>query len=197
MTGRPKNYNKTRILKTAHACFTRHGYAATSLSMLTESMEVSKSTFYHLYPSKEALFLACLELDAKTFIHKLSFCLSQKRKVVESLRSFFEDFANDPVHENMGLHLVLSAASELGGVHPELSEPVCHWMQVATGALQQAMELALRKGEIPAFCQAPKAALYLMNQLCGIRTLSKCGTGTSACTTLIDGIFSALLHHCQ
>lgn len=57
---RPRKFNETDILEKATALFVRHGYTATSLSMLMDATGLQKGSIYAAFTSKEELFKRCL-----------------------------------------------------------------------------------------------------------------------------------------
>ena len=63
--GRPKAFDEDEALKLAMNYFWEHGYDNTSLDNLLPAMGIKKSSFYHTYKSKEALFSRCLALYRK------------------------------------------------------------------------------------------------------------------------------------
>lgn len=48
------------ILERAMLAFVTHGYAGTSMSHLALAIGIKKASLYHHYPSKQALFVACV-----------------------------------------------------------------------------------------------------------------------------------------
>ncbi|RPI68152.1 MAG: TetR/AcrR family transcriptional regulator [Ignavibacteriales bacterium] len=59
---------KTRIIKTAVKRFARHGLNKTTLDEIARDLRIGKSTIYHYFESKEALFYQTLEYDALLYI---------------------------------------------------------------------------------------------------------------------------------
>ncbi|QPH54876.1 TetR/AcrR family transcriptional regulator [Pontivivens ytuae] len=51
---------RDEILERATELFVASGYAATSMSKVAEAVGVQKASIYHHFPSKEALFVACV-----------------------------------------------------------------------------------------------------------------------------------------
>jgi TetR/AcrR family transcriptional regulator, transcriptional repressor for nem operon len=193
MAGRPKEYNRAKIIRIAKDLFWQKGYAATSLTDLTEAMAVSKSTFYTAFASKDALFVICLELYAKEFLHLLTQRLGQKQPVMLALAGYFREIASEG--ETCSLPkgcMLVSSANEIGAHHPELSPIVKQWMTMVRGAFRNALELAQRKGEIPPNGNASQASIYLLSHMCGLRTMVKCGLPQNDLLAMVENIFTNL-----
>ncbi len=58
--GRP-GHSQASVLRTAVEVFNMHGYEATSMGILAETLGISKSAIYHHVPSKEDLLRLALE----------------------------------------------------------------------------------------------------------------------------------------
>lgn len=58
--GRP-GYDQQSVLRIAVDVFNKHGYEATSMGILAETLGISKSAIYHHVPSKEELLRLALE----------------------------------------------------------------------------------------------------------------------------------------
>lgn len=58
--GRP-GYDQQSVLRVAVEVFNKHGYEATSMGILAETLGISKSAIYHHVPSKEELLRLALE----------------------------------------------------------------------------------------------------------------------------------------
>lgn len=57
---RPKNYQRDEVIQQALELFWRKGFAATSLSDLTEATGLNKRSLYNEFGSKEELFQVCM-----------------------------------------------------------------------------------------------------------------------------------------
>jgi len=59
------------VLRAARTIFLRHGFSASTTDMIQREAAVSKSTVYAHYPTKEALFIAVVEEECRTFSEKM------------------------------------------------------------------------------------------------------------------------------
>lgn len=59
---------KDRITAAAYACFLEKGYEQTSVRMILERSGVTTGSFYHFFPSKQALFEAVMEAFIAEYI---------------------------------------------------------------------------------------------------------------------------------
>lgn len=69
-----KNWRDDRrnaILDVAHRSFLENGYAATSMSAIATKLGGSKTTLYHYFPSKDALFIAVAREECAKFMDRL------------------------------------------------------------------------------------------------------------------------------
>ena len=108
---RPREFNETAALEAAIACFWNHGYEATSVRDLAESMGLSPPSLYNAYGDKHALFVQALEhylnRSMRERIERLESTLSPKAAVCEFIKEIIDHSAND--RERRGCFLVNSA----------------------------------------------------------------------------------------
>lgn len=60
-TGRPRSFDRDEAVEAAVTVFWRHGYDATSISMLTEALGISTPSLYAAFTDKQTLFLEVLD----------------------------------------------------------------------------------------------------------------------------------------
>ncbi len=58
---RPQKYNQPRVLNAASELFKLQGYRATSIEQLLDVTELSRSSLYHGFGNKEALYLMVID----------------------------------------------------------------------------------------------------------------------------------------
>ena len=81
---------REQILATATRLFFTQGYAQTGINQLIEDSVVAKRTFYHHFPSKEALGTAYLELASQQWLAGLRASALGKRSPAGVGRGLFE-----------------------------------------------------------------------------------------------------------
>lgn len=62
---------RAEILTVATDLFLAHGFAATSMAALAKAVGVQKASLYHHFPSKEALFVACVTEGYEATVRRL------------------------------------------------------------------------------------------------------------------------------
>jgi AcrR family transcriptional regulator len=89
--GSRRDRRREQILVVAHEVFYQEGYAATSMSNLAARLGGSKGTLYNYFPSKEALFEACIRDQCARFSDSF-LDPHDERPVEEALRGLGERY---------------------------------------------------------------------------------------------------------
>ena len=189
MAGRPRAYNRTQIIRIATQLFWDQGYAGTSLIDLTRTMRVSKSTFYAAFGSKDALYQICLEEYGKVFFRDMVQMVTAESHVLDSIRKYFVRIAREELdHPPAKGCMLVKSANEIGTHHPTLSPVINRLLGITRSTLQNALELAKRKNELPDNFNTAAAATYLVSQMCGLRTLVRANFTEVELESLVDRI---------
>lgn len=69
---------RERILNIATKVFFEHGYEATSVKMILDEADIVTGSFYHFFPSKEALFESVVEKFLQDYTKKVCSILSDE-----------------------------------------------------------------------------------------------------------------------
>ena len=115
---------RDQILSTATRLFFTQGYTQTGINQLVDESLVARRTFYHHFPSKEALGEAYLELAAAGWLSTLRQATHGKRSAAGVVRALFERlrrFAVESEYRGCGL---LNMASEFADGSSPMREHV-------------------------------------------------------------------------
>ncbi len=189
MAGRPKAYNRNQIITIATQLFWKKGYSGTSLADLSQAMNISKSTFYAAFANKDELYKICLEEYGKSFFREMVQMVTVDHHVLDAVRKFFIQIAREEAdHSPAKGCLLVKSANEIGMHHPTLSPIIEKLLSVTRSTLQNALELAKRKNELPESFDTQIAATYLITQMCGLRTLVRAGFSESELESIVDNM---------
>lgn len=81
-------FDKNQALMRALNLFWSKGYEATSLSDLTQELEIGKGSFYNTFGNKKQLFQSCLEVYRSKAFETLNEVLQDKTDVTGGLEHF-------------------------------------------------------------------------------------------------------------
>ncbi|MBZ0276633.1 MAG: TetR/AcrR family transcriptional regulator [Anaerolineae bacterium] len=191
--GRPLEFNPEVALNAAQEVFWRNGYEATSMMDLLEAMNLSKSSLYQTFGSKQQLFERCLAHYTDWLSAKMVKALEESpsgRKFIED--SFMEvaETAQQPTGAKGCL--IANSANEFGQRVPALTIPVVNGLERFIGVFMDAVIRAQSEGDIPAEADAYALASYLLGSMNGLRTMIKAGTDRHSAKGMVALILKAL-----
>ena len=118
---------KERILHEALRQFSVRGFMATSITTVMEGAAVSKGGLYNHFKSKDALFLAALDLARKIWrdrnLDGMDRCHRPVEKVIRLLENYRDRYLADSASFPGGC-LFVSLSSELNDQRPDLAAQV-------------------------------------------------------------------------
>jgi TetR/AcrR family transcriptional repressor of nem operon len=151
-----------------------HGYEGVSVKSIAEKLSITRSSFYHTFTSKEALYEEVLDY----YLHP-SPCFTknptlESKDPLLSLTQFFYQVCQyrieDPVLR--GCMLVNSMVG-LVGVHPNLGPIVPQKVDTGRVWFEGLLTQAMHAGDLDSTANAEEIALALQNLLIGLNTMSK------------------------
>jgi AcrR family transcriptional regulator len=91
---------RERLLDAAVEVVARKGYAATTIADLTKEAGISRTTFYELYPDKEACFLAAYDAAADVLARRVASAFEAEEdwpsRMRAGLKALLESLAEEP-----------------------------------------------------------------------------------------------------
>ena len=191
--GRPLSHHPDAALAAAMHTFWQLGYHHASLNTLLSAMQVSRSTLYHSFGNKEALFLAALErYRQRQLVH-----LADMRAEVSSPWAFIEQLlysvAEDAEGEQAPLGcLIFNSATELGGEDTVPGRAAQDSVEMITQFFRQVVEDAQQEGTMPVDREPLGAARFIVQSIAGLRLLLKTGVSQAQARDVVTYMLKGL-----
>lgn len=96
------------VLRAARKIFLRYGFGSATTDMIQREAAVSKSTVYAHYANKEALFVAVVEAECRTFaetVRAIKFCPGQLKVSLTALARTYLEIVLSP--SGLALHRII------------------------------------------------------------------------------------------
>lgn len=125
--GRNRTFNKEKALENAMIVFWKNGYSGTSLSELTQAMDINKPSLYSTFGNKEALFNQAI----KFYLHEYgqdhaSHLFTGRLATKEKIKNYLVSIAKMVTNKNLptGCFVCLTTAELAGDCLPNSSSQV-------------------------------------------------------------------------
>jgi AcrR family transcriptional regulator len=168
-------FDRDAALRTAMELFWRHGYEGTSVSMLTEALEITPTSLYAAFGSKDELFDAAIELydSPGTSPTDRALAYPDARQSIETILRANADAYTDPTTP-AGCMVALSAVN-LGSGHDHVGRKLAQRRQRDTEKIRARIEHGMVTGDLPATLDAELAASYVQTVLHGLSIQARDG----------------------
>jgi TetR/AcrR family transcriptional regulator, transcriptional repressor for nem operon len=154
--------------------FTRYGYSGTSLSMLTDALDIGRQSLYNAFGDKKTLLTAAIGRAAETFAGgwALNNPELNGRQAIEEFFAAVLTQCSDPLHPGC---LVSNLLLEKGFSDEEIREQVqARWLGTRLG-LKKAYQRGLKDGSVVSPISADIVADALMVLMSGLRVSVRAG----------------------
>lgn len=197
--GKKRSFDENTALTAAMEVFWQKGYVGASLTDLTQSMGINKSSMYSAFGNKEALFIKATQcyIDTKMKPHlELLFepGVSLKQRLKNHMMSIVSMQCSE--QQAKGCYLVLCQSELVGGDIPEQAKsmlkeadlmPLQLYTELFTGDLK-AIELGLND-------TAKANSLSVYTLLKGTASMARSGVARSQLEYTVDSIITGIGIH--
>lgn len=176
--GRPRAFDLQAALDRAIVVFTERGYHATSISDLSEAMEVTAGSLYKAFADKRAIFIAAFDRYKAQRDALLTASLgagTSGRDRLARLLAFYADAASG--ESGRRGCLVVSTATELALFDAEIAGRVAQSFQRMEARIAGLIEEGRADGSIASGIDAQAIAHVMLSLIQGMRVIGKTGAG--------------------
>lgn len=172
------------------ACFWEHGYAATSVRDLTESMGIASPSLYNAFGDKRNLFRQALERYCTRLTYERIARIEAEVAPHARVGAFLAEVVDKSVDDRQrrGCFLINSAI-EVAPHDPELGQVITAHLEQVRAFFARSIAAAQATGHLALAIDGERAADHLMAVLLGIRVLAR----TRPERELLAGIVDAAL----
>lgn len=189
--GRPRSFDADAALEKALIVFWEHGYEGASLTMLTETMGISRKSMYAAFGNKEELFLKVLERYERgpgAYVRE-----SVREPTAREVARAFLDGA---VHAGTQADrpagcLGVRAALAVGAAGQSVQSVLTVWRAQSQADLRERFQQAADEGDLPVDADVDMIARYLTTIADGVSVQAAGGASRAALRCVVD---VALLH---
>ena len=186
--GRPRAFDREAALAEATRLFWAKGYEATSISDLTEAMQIGSPSLYAAFGSKEALYAEALDYYRKTYDGRSWANFLAAGTARQAIHALLTDsatsFPGEPTDTPCGCMVTLSNVGGEG--HAELGDLVRTSRAEALDRLETRLKRAVAEGEIPASVDIHALARYVQTVLSGMSILARDGANRTELCAVAD-----------
>ena len=144
---------KDRLLDAANSLFRDRGFSAVGVAELCSTAQVNKGSFYHYFPSKQALLLDVIEAAWDETGMLVEWEAQIPHRPVDQLRRFLEElfafhYADKESAGGVRGSLLSNLAHELGTRDAEIAKKLGELFERETGAFESLLTEAIDRGEV-------------------------------------------------
>ena len=172
--GRQLAFDRNEKLKQAMKLFWSKGYEATSMQDLVDTLGINRFSLYNTFGDKRSLFLEALQRYGDAIMRPLTEPLRQPDASLPAVARYLDNLAQGLSRPggNFGCFMQ-NAVSECGGADGEVRALAAQAFRELERLLEEALQRAVRQGEVSPTLDARSGARYLVTHVQGVILLHK------------------------
>jgi TetR/AcrR family transcriptional regulator, copper-responsive repressor len=189
MSGKPQ-YDEAAVIDAAVKVFWRHGYAATSISELTEETGLSRSSLYQRFRDKDGLFQAAMATYTDRVLRRMNAAEGRtgRERLVALLRGFVPP---DSASQRPAGCLLARSCAERVDLSPAGREAALSGVDRQREILAKLVRDAVANGELPTHTDTAALAWHFLGVLHAVLNLPQAGATANEVNRMIDVAMSA------
>ena len=188
MTGKPQ-FDESTVIAAAVQVFWRHGYAAASISHLTEATGLSRSSLYQRFGDKDGLFREALAAYLKRVLRRMESV--EGRNARARLEALLRGFVARRSAERPGGCLIARSCAELADLSPEGGRAAAAAAMSEREVLVKLLEEAKANGELAEDADVEAMAWHYLGVVQAVLNFPQAGADSGAINRMIDVAMSA------
>jgi len=189
--GRPRKFDKGMALEKALDVFRRKGYEATSLSDITDALDINRPSLYSAFGNKESLFVQALDKYMSGPLAYMFEVLNEKtsREVVQQMLSKSADLLTFFENSNACLAIKSSMSSELeaAGIQKKIVTAILHHEQ----KLIERFDQAVLDKDLPSHTDTMRLAKYVTTLHKGMSIQASYGISKMELLGIVDVVMES------
>lgn len=190
--GRPRGFDEDTVVERARDTFWAHGYATTSMRILSDDMDVLPGSLHAAFGSKHALFLRSLQ-DFADMSRSAVESLATGESPLRSVRSLLESVL-EAAQETPGRGCMLgNTAIELLPQDEEAREIVYGGLRTFERGIESGLRAAQEAGEIRSDVDCHSQARILVALIQGLHVMARAERAPEQLRDIIDNALAAII----
>lgn len=171
---RPSSFDREAAVQAAMQEMWRNGYEASSVKAVSEKLGITRSSYYNAFGTREDLFREALAIyfaqSPDAILHGDLPDMPVCKLLTRTFRAICKARANDP--EARGC-LAINSLTEFDTTQDELGIAIANAVLNSAARLEELLELAVSRQELPEQTNPHATALALQNLMIGLNVFSK------------------------
>lgn len=171
--GRPKEFDRDEAVRTVLDQIWEHGYEACSVKAISETLGITRSSFYNAFGSREELFLEVVDEFNGPTPNRDWFQIDESCSVLKSVSDGIRSVCSARINDEAARGcLLINSIAELVSRHEELGPALADTFTANVAYLEKVLGIAVERGELEK-CDLHTKALSLQSVLVGLNVMSK------------------------
>lgn len=190
---RQPEYDRDTVVAQATAVFWERGYGRTSISDIVDATGLKPGSLYAAFGSKKGIFLEVIDRYNGDFVHRLRTLRRAEVSPLERLKNLLDEIVEDTLtHRDRRGCLTVNALLELSQHDADIAANLARHNDRIRDVFQDLIRDAQDAGEVPSSRDASDLALFLMNNIWGMRVLCKSNPSRESLNAIVGGVMTSL-----